>query len=292
MSNGCDVIFPRSPLSSRKMNRSTSFRIDDLLRGKATFKQEHPEMKLERDHFSPSPSPSTPPDISPSFGMQGIIPRSIQEHLHQRSLAPRIPYTLSPFMNFGMNFMPQNTGYLLNRAAADMMSLYPSVPLATNSLYNQLLLRDRFLQFAEQSGSSRKCRRSRTVFTESQLISLEKRFERQKYLSTPDRMELADALGLTQLQVKTWYQNRRMKWKKQVQQSESSTDSEHDHLSPDSTRPYNQLHRPSADIGTSRNANGDSTPETRRKFETNPEVLSTEYLRNPSTENESRGSST
>ncbi|XP_062600085.1 homeobox protein BarH-like 1, partial [Saccostrea cucullata] len=60
----------------------------------------------------------------------------------------------------------------------------------------------------------KKCRRSRTVFTELQLIGLEKRFESQKYLSTPDRLELADSLGLSQVQVKTWYQNRRMKWKK------------------------------------------------------------------------------
>lgn len=49
-----------------------------------------------------------------------------------------------------------------------------------------------------------------------QLIGLEKRFENQKYLSTPDRIQLADFLGLSQLQVKTWYQNRRMKWKKKV----------------------------------------------------------------------------
>nr|KAG5689163.1 hypothetical protein BaRGS_007934 [Batillaria attramentaria] len=61
----------------------------------------------------------------------------------------------------------------------------------------------------------KKCRRSRTVFTELQLMGLEKRFESQKYLSTPDRLELAESLGLSQIQVKTWYQNRRMKWKKQ-----------------------------------------------------------------------------
>lgn len=47
-------------------------------------------------------------------------------------------------------------------------------------------------------------------------MGLERKFEVKKYLSTPDRMELASSLGLTQLQVKTWYQNRRMKWKKQV----------------------------------------------------------------------------
>ncbi|XP_046559291.1 homeobox protein BarH-like 1 [Haliotis rubra] len=67
-------------------------------------------------------------------------------------------------------------------------------------------------------GKSKKCRRSRTVFTELQLMGLEKKFETQKYLSTPDRIELAESLGLTQIQVKTWYQNRRMKWKKMVLQ--------------------------------------------------------------------------
>ncbi|ELT96753.1 hypothetical protein CAPTEDRAFT_80939, partial [Capitella teleta] len=58
-------------------------------------------------------------------------------------------------------------------------------------------------------------RRSRTVFTELQLLGLEQRFEYQKYLSTADRSQLALQLGLSQMQVKTWYQNRRMKWKKQ-----------------------------------------------------------------------------
>ena len=61
----------------------------------------------------------------------------------------------------------------------------------------------------------KKCRRSRTVFSEEQLLALEKTFDEKKYLSTPDRANLAESLGLTQVQVKTWYQNRRMKWKKQ-----------------------------------------------------------------------------
>ena len=47
-------------------------------------------------------------------------------------------------------------------------------------------------------------------------MGLEKRFSGQKYLSNPERAGLAKALGLSQIQVKTWYQNRRMKWKKQV----------------------------------------------------------------------------
>ncbi|NWZ56331.1 BAX1B protein, partial [Haliaeetus albicilla] len=70
----------------------------------------------------------------------------------------------------------------------------------------------------EPGSKAKKGRRSRTVFTELQLMGLEKRFEKQKYLSTPDRIDLAESLGLSQLQVKTWYQNRRMKWKKIVLQ--------------------------------------------------------------------------
>ncbi|XP_023680428.2 homeobox protein BarH-like 2 isoform X2 [Paramormyrops kingsleyae] len=54
------------------------------------------------------------------------------------------------------------------------------------------------------------------IFSEGQLVGLERKFQRQKYLSTPDRLDVAQSLGLTQLQVKTWYQNRRMKWKKMV----------------------------------------------------------------------------
>ena len=60
----------------------------------------------------------------------------------------------------------------------------------------------------DEKSKKRKNRRNRTVFTELQLMGLERRFDGQKYLSTPDRAELANALGLSQLQVKTWYQVR------------------------------------------------------------------------------------
>lgn len=58
-------------------------------------------------------------------------------------------------------------------------------------------------------GLSKKQRKARTAFTDNQLQTLEKSFERQKYLSVQDRMELANKLGLNDTQVKTWYQNRR-----------------------------------------------------------------------------------
>lgn len=57
---------------------------------------------------------------------------------------------------------------------------------------------------------SKKARKARTIFTDKQLQELENTFEKQKYLSVQDRMELAHRMGLTDTQVKTWYQNRRL----------------------------------------------------------------------------------
>ncbi|XP_029915606.1 barH-like 1 homeobox protein [Myripristis murdjan] len=64
-------------------------------------------------------------------------------------------------------------------------------------------------------GRLKKPRKARTAFSEQQLARLESSFSRQKYLSVQDRMELAAALHLSDTQVKTWYQNRRTKWKRQ-----------------------------------------------------------------------------
>ncbi|OTF74574.1 transcription factor LBX1-like protein [Euroglyphus maynei] len=61
----------------------------------------------------------------------------------------------------------------------------------------------------------KKQRRRRTAFTQAQLNFLEKRFLEQKYLTVADRGQVADTLNLSETQIKTWYQNRRTKWKRQ-----------------------------------------------------------------------------
>ena len=46
-----------------------------------------------------------------------------------------------------------------------------------------------------------------------QVCELEKRFHKQKYLASAERAALAKLLKMTDAQVKTWFQNRRTKWR-------------------------------------------------------------------------------
>ncbi|XP_033125023.1 hematopoietically-expressed homeobox protein HHEX homolog [Anneissia japonica] len=56
-------------------------------------------------------------------------------------------------------------------------------------------------------------------FSNDQTMELEKKFENQKYLSPPERKKLAKLLQLSERQVKTWFQNRRAKWRRLKQES-------------------------------------------------------------------------
>ncbi|EDV48234.1 homeobox protein B-H1 [Drosophila erecta] len=71
----------------------------------------------------------------------------------------------------------------------------------------------------------KKKRKSRTAFTNHQIFELEKRFLYQKYLSPADRDEIAASLGLSNAQVITWFQNRRAKQKRDIEELKKDFDS-------------------------------------------------------------------
>ena len=63
-----------------------------------------------------------------------------------------------------------------------------------------------------------KKKKLRPLFSAHQIQTMEKEFAKCRYVSEGRRAELSSDLNLTEMQVKTWFQNRRTKWKKETQE--------------------------------------------------------------------------
>ncbi|XP_066936349.1 barH-like 2 homeobox protein [Clytia hemisphaerica] len=77
-------------------------------------------------------------------------------------------------------------------------------------------LKGRRLGHPYTSRASPKRRAFRHTFTPYQVVQLEKLFEQSRYLSSSERMRMSRELKMTDNQLKTWYQNRRTKLKREI----------------------------------------------------------------------------
>ncbi|TRZ04498.1 hypothetical protein DNTS_027561 [Danionella cerebrum] len=112
-------------------------------------------------------------------------------------------------------------------------------------------------------------------FSNEQTLELEKKFETQKYLSPPERKRLSKTLQLSERQVKTWFQNRRAKWRRLKQENppvaskRETEETEHlqrssDRLSPDTASTHRGSNRTNSDIGNMHRGSNRSSPDALR----------------------------
>ncbi|XP_073466533.1 homeobox protein Nkx-2.8 [Aquarana catesbeiana] len=74
----------------------------------------------------------------------------------------------------------------------------------------------------ETDNHEEKKKKRRVLFSKAQTLELEQRFRQQRYLSAPERDQLAHILQLTPTQVKIWFQNHRYKMKRAKPEISSS----------------------------------------------------------------------
>lgn len=122
----------------------------------------------------------------------------------------RALFSLSPDVH--RYSLPVNQETAKECAEHDLQTKRTLQTSATMSSYSEASVSD----WEKSNGSREKPRRMRTVFTPQQLERLERHFKGQQYVGSAQRIFIAKQLGLSETQVKVWFQNRRIRWRKQV----------------------------------------------------------------------------
>ncbi|MEQ2300077.1 Homeobox protein DBX1-A [Ameca splendens] len=110
-------------------------------------------------------------------------------------------------------------------------------------------------------GKPRRGMLRRAVFSDVQRKALEKMFQKQKYISKPDRKKLASKLGLKDSQVKIWFQNRRMKWRNSKERELLSSGGCREQTLPTKSNPHPDL----SDVGKKSSAEDEEEEEFGRE---------------------------
>ncbi|XP_070541134.1 homeobox protein Nkx-6.2-like [Ptychodera flava] len=176
--------------------------------------------KNQMFQFPPGYSTSLKPVCSPS-----ATPHSITDILNRPDTANLLNVPRLNSVNTGMYFSAASRFSKPEIPGTHASALY--WPTGMTSVQHPNSWRERYsCQMGAHSGVSAnspgsltvdkdgKRKHTRPTFSGQQIFALEKTFEQTKYLAGPERARLAYALGMSESQVKVWFQNRRTKWRK------------------------------------------------------------------------------
>ncbi|KAK3705668.1 hypothetical protein QZH41_009507 [Actinostola sp. cb2023] len=173
----------------------------------------HPYIELKS--FGISPYPSLSPIMPATKGpMASPIPR-----VH--AVKPALPHSIDNILNRAEQNSPPSSPsppevrhrpYCIPSRGFEYR---PAMPVYWPSFVHPSW-RERYTASPPSTETDRNGKRKHTrpTFSGHQIFALEKTFEQTKYLAGPERARLAYSLGMTESQVKVWFQNRRTKWRK------------------------------------------------------------------------------
>ncbi|KAK2826718.1 hypothetical protein Q5P01_020932 [Channa striata] len=167
---------------------------------------------------------STKPPSGKSFTIEALLAKEDATSGRTSPTRPATPvFPLAGHMGLPMAPAPYYSPNMLHSAIHTQppgYSFYCCPPFTCQSscrgsFYTQASMSKVNTELHTFKTKSGKSKRMRTSFTSEQLSRLEKEFARQQYMVGSERFLLASALQLTEAQVKVWFQNRRIKWRKQ-----------------------------------------------------------------------------
>ncbi|KAK6174319.1 hypothetical protein SNE40_017624 [Patella caerulea] len=210
--------------------RSTGFTIDSLIGPQSQVKTvssktitssslTQPQRSLPHSLGNMGLAPRVPPPHPGlPLNLKGVFPEAAMNHelMALRSawglMAPQIE-TMQHFAHGQIMPNPlQINNAFLNGHRDPSVHLYPLLMARQNHCFTYPFSGspDPSLMFHPY----RKPKRIRTAFSPTQLLKLEDAFEKNHYVVGQERKDLATKLGLTETQVKVWFQNRRTKCKR------------------------------------------------------------------------------